>query len=147
LGKKAAREIASANSVVLATYIMDLPATCTALQKTTEKQDASCLIIVDRGEHENKSLKGQQRALTALQGAGAEVLLCYGRQGRARSGAMHIKCLAVDKRIAYWGGANTTKNSMQSWELMTRATGPQVQDMLRYCLALRRKKGSILMPS
>ena len=36
----------------------------------------------------------------------------------------------------YQGSANQTRNSENSWELMSRATGPQVQNILDYCSSL-----------
>ena len=83
---------------------------------------------MDRQNHEQGACPGQLTALRDLVAAGAQVHLCYGKSGRPGLGYMHVKCLIVDRRVAYFGGANCTKNSCNSWEILSRVTGgPQVQ--------------------
>lgn len=143
--QNAAREIAKARSVVVASYMIDSTQLSQALKTQKAKPGSTCQIIVDRGEHENKTCRGQAPVLNELSAAGAEIYLCYGRHGTAKRGSMHAKCLVIDRRVAWWGSSNYTKNSNNSWELVTRGTGAPVQKILDYLLSLRRVKGTILM--
>ena len=143
----AIKEVSGArSSVILATYMLNLPRLCAALEKWCKKNPSgTCLIVVDRQNHEQGSCPGQLKALKALLGAGAQVYLCYGKSGRPGLGYMHVKCLIVDQKIAYYGGANATKNADNSWELVSRITGPQVQQVKDYVYSFTKKKTTILM--
>ena len=140
-------EIAAArSSVVLATYMMNCPGLCGALKAWLKRcANAQCQIIVDRQNHDLRTCPGQLTALRELQAAGAEVHLCYGKSGTKGLGYMHVKALIIDRRLAYYGGANFTKNASNSWELVSRITGPETQQMLEYILSLKEKRGTIIM--
>ena len=143
----AVQELANArNSVILATYMLNNPKICAAMEKFRRKNPAgTILIVVDRQNHEQKTCPGQLKALGALLAAKAQIYLCYGKSGKAGLGYMHVKCLVVDRKVAFFGGANCTKNAENSWEMVSRVTGPQVQEMVAYIVKLTEKKNTVLM--
>ena len=144
--EQAKSDMELASNITMATLVMDSPGIRAALQRALERK-ADVKLILDREHHERKTCFGQVTCVNSLKRLGAEIFLCYGRPGRPGLGAMHTKCIVIDAKVAYWGSANVTSNAeTHSWELFTRATGPQVTQMLEYICSLETKKGTIPLP-
>jgi hypothetical protein len=137
--KDAERELQSASHAVVASYIFNNEAILAQLQKKLRGRGAfTCLVLVDDAAHEANAK--EKRVLKELRRDGAQVCLCTGRN---RGGIFHWKALILDSRVAYWGTANLTMNTLNSRDVMQRLTGPAVDD-LKAGVAEAMQNGKVL---
>ena len=61
----------------------------------------------------------------------------YVCRGQPPLGALHMKMLVVNKRIAFVGSANFTQKSLSNAELCMRLRGPVVKDFLAQAFAVK----------
>lgn len=77
-------------------------------------------VLVDRRANREAPPEQQRQRLVELDDKGAHVYLC---SGRGRWGRLHMKTVAVDRRVTYIGSANYTGKSKDNLEMVVRLTG------------------------
>ena len=124
-----------ASEVVLASYMFDhKPLTDLFLARLGDRYAFDLDILIDRETLQGRTPYHQRARLESLRRAGARITACRGMSTR---GAMHMKALVCDRRLAFTGSANFTTKSLENAELCLRLAGPPVQSVLRKVEAVR----------
>ena len=75
------------------------------LQRFSSNSTFKLALYVDEKTYKEKTAKYQQKRLTDLKKAGAQVFLCH---GRTPQGVWHKKAAIIDRRYKFAGGLNFT---------------------------------------
>ena len=128
-------ELNGATNVLVATYVIDHGSLCALLERRLSGRSEFHLeVLVDKESLESRTCVHQRPRLAALRRAGAKVYACG---GKTPLGALHMKMIILDWRIAFVGSANLTQKSLQNAELTMRVRGPPVSDFLAQALAVK----------
>lgn len=127
-------DIGSAREVVLASYVFDHSGITRALVHRLREPVTVCVLVDEASLHE-RTCRGMRARLAELSSAGATIVSC---RGEPPFGAMHIKAVCLDRRMAYTGSANLTNKALSNRELVMRLKGPPVREVLNALEAARR---------
>ena len=146
--EEALLDVKSASHIHLACFAFDQPRmTSELLKRLTEPEKPECLIVVDAAYYDSRKAKYQRPRLRDLQKNGATVRLASGTTsyvgGSKCVGAMHVKALVIDRRIAYVGSGNMTFSAQFNRELMFRMVGPPVTEVLAAIFSARDDENSV----
>ena len=149
--QSALEEIRQASGVDLAMCVFDSQQILQALlSRLKDRTQFSCSIVVDQSSYDEKASTFQRSRLLQLQGCGARVVACRGFDAsylygsNARKRITHLKCLVIDKRLAFAGTANVTTSSRSNREAVFKFRGPSVQQILWQVLpALENGRGPV----
>ena len=91
-------------------------------------------ILVDQATYDSGKPLDMKQKLFSLKEEGAEIYVCSGARRSVEfgptargHGPFHSKLMVVDRRIAYFGNANFSRNSRVESSLVLRMLGPTVQ--------------------
>ena len=120
------------------------------LSRLKDRTQFSCSIVVDQSSYDEKAPRLQNSRLLQLQACGARVVACRGFDAshlygsNARKRIMHLKCVVIDKRLAFAGTANMTTSSRSNRGVVFKFRGPPVQQILWQVLsALENGRGPV----
>lgn len=132
--QQALLETKSAKRIVLFSYMYDHDAFHKVLLRSCKT--SSVVVVVDKEQLVKNACRGEKTKLKALHAASARVLTMSGRSTEAKygkkghPGSLHVKCLLLDNKIAWFGSANFTNAQDFNYEMMSRLTGKPVDDIV-----------------
>ena len=134
-------QLPTTEEVHASAMMIDDPAFCTGLAaELRKKRGFKVTLVVDRQHYNNATSRFQAPRLQELKKLGASVFLGTGHRGthmygdNAYTGLMHRKAIVLDWITCFVGGANITKSSRKSREIMMEVSGSAVLEVLALIL-------------